>query len=177
MNKLFAVSGVSGSGKTTTMRQVMNNEIISFTTRSPRKGEIDGEDYIFTNAEEINYLDSIGGLIERAEYAGNFYGITSNEFESKLNKGDAFVIVNYHGYQQIKEIYPSVIGIYFKINKEEVEQRMRERGDSEEAIVNRTQALDEEMSVMTDYEYIVENIYGKQNETVKVVKEIVNGVI
>lgn len=175
MNKLFAISGVSGSGKTTTMRQVMDNEIISFTTRLARTGEIYGVDYIFTNFEEINYLDSIGRLVERVEYGGNHYGITSEEFESKLNKGDAFVIVNYHGYQQIKKLYPNVVGIYFKINKEESSRRMRERGDKEEEIIKRTIELDEEMKVMNEYDNIIENAYGKQNETVAKLKEIVYG--
>lgn len=56
MNKLFLVSGHSGSGKTTVMRKIMSNEIISFTTREPRVGEIEGVDYKFITVEQYEYL-------------------------------------------------------------------------------------------------------------------------
>lgn len=60
MNKLIVVSGPSGSGKTTLMRQTMKNEVVSFTTRKPRQGEIDGVDYKFISLEKFEELKNKG---------------------------------------------------------------------------------------------------------------------
>lgn len=170
---LYAVSGVSGSGKTTTMREVMTNEVLSFTTRMPRKGEVDGVDYIFSTLDEINHLDSIGRLIERVEYSGNHYGITKDELESKLRVGDAFVVVDYHGYQQLRKLYDKVVGIYIKIDKEDAIRRMLQRGDTKESIKTRIDSMESEMKNQIHYDYIIENKFGQQLDTVEKIKSII----
>lgn len=174
MNKLYAITGISGSGKTSTMRQVMDNEIISFTTRNPRKGEIDGVDYNFTTKDKIEELELIGELVEKVEYRDNYYGITKEELKSKLDKGDAFVIVDYHGYLQLKQLHSDVTGIYIKADVSEVIDRMRERGDKEESIQLRLSSIEDELSCQSNYQYVVENKNGLQHKTVEKINEIIN---
>ncbi len=174
---LFAISGISGSGKTTTMREIMNNEVVSFTTRKPRQNEIDGKDYIFSSRDEILELENGNRLIEKVEYRGNIYGITKDEFESKIKNGHAFVIVDYHGYKQFKALYDNVVGIYFKISKGDAYKRMLERGDSEESIKSRMNFIEKELENEKYYDYVVLNEEGKQLQTILKVKNYINEVV
>ncbi|GFN32495.1 guanylate kinase [Paenibacillus xylaniclasticus] len=171
-NKLFLVSGVSGSGKTTIMRSVMDNELISFTTREPRVGEVNGVDYIFITKDEFSYLLKNNGLIEFTEYAGNQYGLTRKEYENKLSKGDAFVVVDIHGMRQLKKVHEKCISIYVYAEKDEVELNMRDRGDSEESIIKRLKTYDDEINNMIYYDHVVINERGRIDETIECVRDI-----
>lgn len=159
------------------MHQIMNNEIISFTTRKPRKNEVNGIDYTFLTKEEILKLQQENRLIEFVEYRGNYYGITKDEFEDKLNKGHAFVIVDYHGFKQLKELYDNVVSIYFKVSPEEAYKRMLKRGDSIESIRSRMKAIDEEQKVEKYYDFVVINEEGKQDKTISKVREFIDSII
>ena len=175
MNKLFIVSGPSGSGKTTIMRSLMNNEIISFTTRPKRRNEVDGKDYIFITKEQFHKLLNSNGLIEHTEYGGNYYGVTKEEFENKLNKGDAFFIADYNGMKQVKQIYPYCETIFIYVKKEDAERNMRERGDSEEFIQKRLSTYEDEIDNLIYYDHVVVNNYNELEETIEKVRLIIQG--
>lgn len=172
---LFVISGPSGSGKTTSIRQVMDNEVVSFTTRAPRAGEVDGFDYVFTSVEEVDRMEASGELVERVSYAGNSYGISKDELYGKLANGDAFVIVDYHGFQQIQALYDNYVSVFFSIDVEDARQRMLERGDKEDVIEGRLKTYAKELANQQHYDFVIQNTYGKQNETVEVLKQIVSG--
>lgn len=172
---LYVMSGPSGSGKTTSIRQVMDNEVVSFTTRNRREGEIDGVDYIYTTLDEIDRLESEGLIVERVLYAGNSYGISKVELDSKLSKGDAFVVVDFHGYQQMLEIYDQVVSVFFEIDVNDARNRMVARGDREESINSRLATYEEELSNSVYYDYVIHNEAGKQDETVEVLRQIIQG--
>lgn len=176
-NYIFAISGISGSGKTSTMRKVMDNEIVSFTTRSPRSGEIEGVDYIYSDKDHILQLENEGRLVEKVDYRGNIYGITSDELESKLSKGHSFVIVDYHGYEQLKKIHKNTKGIYFKIPANEAKERMVNRGDSIVSVDSRLNDIEKELQNEIYYDFVVENLSDKQSETVQLIKEYINSVL
>lgn len=173
-NTLFVISGPSGSGKTTSIRQVMNHEVVSFTTRAPRQGEVDGFDYVFTTKEEVDRLEETGELVERVEYSGNSYGITKDEIFGKLAVDDAFVIVDYHGYQQVRALYPNCVSIFFSIDTEDARQRMLERGDKMETIEPRLKTYEMELANQVHYDHVIANEYGKQDETIKTLKAIIH---
>lgn len=172
MHTLFIISGMSGSGKTTIMRQLMHNEVISFTTRPQRPNEIDGFDYIFITKEKYDELFNSGGLAEYSNYGGNYYGITMEELNKKLENQDAFVIVDVHGMQQLKKIYPKCVTIFLYAGYEEVKQRMKLRGGTNEFIKKRLSTYHEEMKNAQLYDYIVKNKDGEFDKTVNIVKNI-----
>lgn len=172
-NKLFLISGASGVGKTTIMRRVMTNEVISFTTRKKRIGEVDGKDYIFLTKEEYINLLNNNQLIESVEYSGNYYGITKEELENKLNKDHAFCIVDFNGMKQLKEIYPNCTTIFIYTSIEEAMKQMSIRGDSMDSITKRISTYNEEMANRIYYDYVIKNSFGKLDKVVEVIKKIV----
>src|SRR5437764_9195603 len=104
-NILFCVTGPSGSGKTSIMREIFDNELLRFTTRKKRDGEKEGVDYNFIRYQEYIIMVSRQELIEKTEYDGNYYGLSSKELYSKLNKGNAFFICDNSGFNQVKDKY------------------------------------------------------------------------
>ncbi|AJD93579.1 hypothetical protein JMA_42620 (plasmid) [Jeotgalibacillus malaysiensis] len=172
---LYIISGPSGSGKTSNIRQVMNNEVVSFTTRPRRDGEVEGFDYVFTTVEEVDRMEASGELVERVTYDGNSYGISKDELYGKLATEDAFVVVDYHGFQQVRELYENYVSIFFSIDVEDARNRMLERGDKPEVIEGRLKTYETELKNQQHYDYVIQNEYGKQAETVQTLKDIIFG--
>lgn len=170
---LFVISGPSGSGKTSSIRQVMTNEVVSFTTRAPRVGEVDGFDYVYTTIEEVDRLEASGELVERVAYDGNSYGISKAELYGKLAHEDAFVVVDYHGYEQIQALYPNCVSIFFAIDTEDAKNRMLERGDNPKTMAHRLSTYETELGHQVHYDHVLKNEYGKQDETIRDLKRIV----
>lgn len=172
MNTLHIISGMSGAGKTETMRQLMDNELISVTTRNKRKYEQDGIDYFFITDEEYDKLFSEGKLAESLNYDNKKYGITYDELNKKLEYQDAFAIVTHQGMLQLKNNYPKCSTIFIYADYNEVERRMRLRGESEQTISSRLSTYHEEMKNAQLYDYIVKNKDGEFDKTVNIVKNI-----
>lgn len=177
MNKLFLVSGHSGSGKSSIMKTVMKNEVVSFTTREKRQGEVDGKDYIFITLDEFNKLKDDNRLVEYVEYSGNMYGITKDELENKLNKDHAFCIVDYHGMNQLKKFYPNVTTIFLYTSYEDAMIQMLNRGDPADRVLERMSTYKEEMSNRIDYDYIIKNNYKQMNNTIQIIYNIIESEI
>lgn len=175
MNTLFIISAPSGAGKSKIAKSVMKNEIVSFTTRAPREGEVHGIDYLFIRQEEFDRLLANGGLAEYTTYYGNAsYGITMNELTSKLEKGDAFVIVDVVGMEQLKKLHPKTVTIFIQVPTEMLEGRMRKRGDSEELIAKRLRTVEQEQENFYLYDYVIDNS-GKLEDAIEAFKTIVGG--
>jgi guanylate kinase len=173
-NTLFIVAAPSGSGKTTIMRSVMDNEIVSFTTRAMRDNEKDGVDYLFIDTPTFLDLQANGGLIEETNYSGNHYGITSEEFYGKLDKGNAFIIVDVNGLRQLKKMYDKCVTIFIYTTKEDAIQNMLGRGDSSTNVDKRLATFDQELDNRMLFDYVISNPYGKMMDTINIVQEIVN---
>lgn len=158
--KLFCVSGHSGSGKTSTMRYALGTkkEVVSVTTRTKRDGEIDGIDYYFISEQLFEELDKHNQLAEKTTYYGRAsYGVTKNEIEQKLSLGNAYIIVDFNGYQQLKEIYPDTVGIFIFADRITSKARMIARGDKTESVNSRLETYDTEIANMSHYDYIIKN--------------------
>lgn len=158
------------------MKSLMNNELISFTTRPIRKkdGEVDGKDYYFISVEEYNKMFDQGKLAEYTEYGGNYYGLTLDELESKLSRGHAFVIVDYVGVQQLKKIYNNCVSIILHTTKKDAIKQMKDRGDSLDLTMKRMSTYDEEIANKQYYDYAVINRYGEFDNTKKIVESIIS---
>lgn len=107
MPVIVAIAGPSGAGKTVLSNKLKEEgfaEIVSVTTRNPRKGEVDGIHYNFVNKEEFIELKNKNGLIESVEVNGNFYGVPSEEAIKHGKAGKPIVVVaEPHGIKQINE--------------------------------------------------------------------------
>lgn len=173
MNKLFLISGPSGSGKTTIMRKVMDNEIVSFTTRQPRTGERDGVDYNFIEFDHFQDLLASGGLVEHSEYGGNYYGITKGELFGKLEHDHAFAIVDYPGAVSLADVYPNVVSIFIYAEREECKANMSDRGALASFIGNRLSTYEQELANRKHYDYVIRNIRGKLRYATTVIGRII----
>jgi guanylate kinase len=179
-NTLFIISAPSGSGKTSIMRKVMGNkrEILSYTTRPMRDNEEDGVDYNFITKELFEAIDATGDMIEKTQYPpndpnGNFYGVSWDSVKSKLKKGDAFIVADTHGMEQLKAIHNNCVTIWIYTSKDDAIANMLTRGDSSENIKKRMQTFDLEQTNRTKYDYIITNNYGRMKDTIKIIKAIV----
>jgi guanylate kinase len=152
----------------------MQNEIVSFTTREKRPGEIEGKDYIFISNEEFESMRDSGKIAEYTTYYGSAsYGITMEEINKKLSKGPAFVVVDIEGKKQLEEIYDNTTSIFIYTSPEEAEQRMIRRGDKPENIAKRLATFKKELENMEFYDYAIENPDGKLEQTIQKVIDVV----
>ncbi|MFW6015288.1 MAG: guanylate kinase [bacterium] len=130
ISKIICLLGAGGSGKTTIgnyMKEILNiPEIISYTTRDKRKGEVDGYDYHFV--DKIN-KEEMAEFIKRES---GIYGFKKKDIDEGLKKNNSiFLIAEINGIKQLKKIYGNKINIVFiSATKEECKKRMLERGDS-----------------------------------------------
>lgn len=168
MNKkgtLFVVTGPSGAGKGTVLRQVMAQLdslyfSISATTRAPRPGEVDGVHYHFITRERFQQLIHENRLLEHAEYVGNYYGTPLDPVLEHLEQGnDVILEIEIQGARQVKARYPEAALVFIAPPSfEELESRLRGRGtESEETICRRMETARRECAHMDAFQYIVLN--------------------
>ncbi len=119
MNKgvLLVVSGPSGCGKGTVLAHLMKNEgfcySVSATTRAPRVGEIDGENYFYISKEEFKAWLADGKLLEHTEYCGNFYGTPKAYVEKCLSEGKNVVLeIETEGAFNVKKAMPEAFLVF-----------------------------------------------------------------
>ena len=151
---LFIVTAASGAGKTSLVKAILKNNptlelSISFTTRSPRPGEVDGVDYKFINKESFNKMQQKDVFLETAECHGAFYGTSKEIILETIKSGkDIILEIDWQGAFNIKKIYQNAISIFIlPPSIIALEERLKKRGqDSEETISKRLSAAKDEMS-------------------------------
>ena len=176
---LLVLSGSSGVGKSTIISQVLDRRkdlyfSVSFTTRPPREGEVDGVNYYFVSREEFQRRIDRGEFLEWAEFVGNFYGTSMEVIREKLDKGvDLLLDIEVQGAAIVREKLPEAVTLFIlPPSFAELERRLRERGtDSEEKIAQRLNTAHEELKESVNYDYIV------VNDTVEHAVEEVLGVL
>lgn len=163
---LIVLSGPSGVGKGTVRKAIFEEEGIDFqysisaTTRSPRKGEVDGEDYFFVTREQFEERINNGDMLEYAQYVNNYYGTPKSFIDQTLASGrDVFLEIDVQGALQVKSKMPE--GIYIFVTPPDLtnlRSRLVGRGtDSSEVIEKRVAAARDELKMMINYDYAVEN--------------------
>lgn len=163
---LTVVSGFSGAGKGTIMKELMEKYSdvyalsISATTRAPRPGETDGVEYFYKTREEFEQMISEEALIEYAEYVGNYYGTPRSYVEEQLEAGrDVILEIEIQGALKVKERFPDTVLLFVTPpSAEELKRRLVGRGtESMEVIENRLARAAEESVGMDRYDYLVIN--------------------
>jgi len=163
---LIVLSGPSGVGKGTVRKAIFEEEGIDFqysisaTTRQPRVGEVDGEDYFFVSREEFEQKIVNGDVLEYAQYVNNYYGTPKSFIDETLASGrDVFLEIDVQGALQVKSKMPE--GIYIFLTPPDLtnlRERLVGRGtDSQEVIEKRVAAARDELKQMINYDYAVEN--------------------
>ena len=163
--RLVVLSGPSGVGKGTLLKQVRLEHpdlfvSISATTRTPRRGELDGVHYYFLTAERFQALIAEGGLLEWAEYVGNYYGTLRGPVEERLAMGEPVVLeIEVAGAQQVKNHYPEAMLVFVRPpSLAELEARLRARGsESPEVAERRLRKAREELEAVHLFDYQIVN--------------------
>ena len=179
LKKLIIITGPSGVGKGTVVKELLNrnNDIwlsISATTRNPRIGEKDGENYYFINDEKFKDMIDKKEFLEWAQFAGNYYGTPLSTVNEKIEKGFVVLLeIEVEGAKQIKEKFPEALSIFLlPPSKAELEKRIRNRGtEKEEAIDRRLSRADYEISSSDQFDFVLTN--HDVDETVKGVFKII----
>ena len=163
--KLIIVSGPSGVGKSTLIEETMKMRddlcfSTSVTTRSPRPGEADGEDYFFITPSRFAEMAENNELLEHATYVGNSYGTPRAYVEEKQADGWNVVLdIEVQGAAQVKEKEPDAVSVFVvSPSLEELEKRLTGRGtESPEKIRERLERAREEYKQAHKYQYIIVN--------------------
>lgn len=176
---LLVVSGPSGAGKGTICKVLMNrnNDLklsVSATTRQPRNGEVEGENYYFLTHEKFNDMISKNEFLEYAQTYSNFYGTPKGPVMESLEKGQDVVLeIEMQGARQVKQIYPEAILIFvLPPSLNELESRLSSRGtETKEQMQERLSCAFEEIKQIKDYNYF---IFNETNREVEAAIEIEN---
>ena len=179
LKKLIIITGPSGVGKGTVVKELLdrNKDIwlsISATTRNPRIGEKDGENYYFISDEKFKDMIDKKEFLEWAQFAGNYYGTPLSTVNEKIEKGFIVLLeIEVEGAKQIKEKFPEALSIFLlPPSKEELEKRIRNRGtEKEEAIDRRLSRANYEIASSDEFDFVLTN--HDVDETVKEVFKII----
>ena len=168
MNKkgtLFVITGPSGAGKGTVLKQVIQSLeglyfSVSATTRKPREGEVDGVHYHFLTKERFEELIEKDRFLEYARYAENYYGTPLDPVEEHLEQGhDVILEIELQGALQVKRRLSKAVLVFIAPPSfEELENRLRGRGtETEEVIRKRLAIARQECANMDEFRFIVVN--------------------
>lgn len=162
---LFIISAPSGAGKTSLVQRllVINSGIrlsISYTTRLPRPGEVSGREYHFVSRDEFVQMSERGDFLESAEVYGNLYGTSESWISTQLHEGsDILLEIDWQGAAQVRSLFPEAISIFIlPPSIEALHTRLSgRRQDSEEVIAKRMAAAREDISHVSEFDYVIIN--------------------
>ncbi|MBQ3899519.1 MAG: guanylate kinase [Lachnospiraceae bacterium] len=162
---LLVISGFSGAGKGTVVNRLREKYdeyalSISMTSRKPRPTDVEGETYFFVTREKFEKTIAENGLLEYAEYCGNYYGTPRAFVEEQLNAGKNVILeIEIQGATNIKKAFPESLLIFITPpSAAELEKRLKGRGtETDEVIAKRLKRAYEESDGMDTYDYIVVN--------------------
>jgi guanylate kinase len=166
--RLIVLSGPSGVGKTTLLKELLARFpgklklSTSATTRPPRPGEKDGVDYYFLAPEEFERRRQAGEFLEACEVFGRgyWYGTLLDEVTPSLEAGKSVILeIDVEGAERVLESHPDALTIFVRPSSpEELERRLRERRtESEEAVRRRLHVAHHELALADRYDYQVIN--------------------
>jgi guanylate kinase len=165
MSQIFIISAPSGSGKSTLVNSLLAHEpglifSVSYTTRAPRGQEQDGREYHFVRREEFRRMIDAGDFIEWAQVFDDYYGTHRRYVDQGMAEGrDVVLDIDVQGARQLKEKIPQAVSIFILApSREELEKRLRARGDvSEDVIRKRLAKAAGEIRNFGQYDYVLVN--------------------
>jgi guanylate kinase len=162
---LFIVAAPSGAGKSSLVEAVLREDpqlalSISYTTRTPRGGDVNGREYHFVDRSTFQRMLEAGEFLESAEVHGNRYGTSQRQITQMREAGRDIVLeIDWQGAQQVRRIFPEAIGVFIMPpSMPELERRLRARGeDTEDTMRRRLAAAAEEVSHAVEFDYVIIN--------------------
>jgi guanylate kinase len=161
---IFVFTGPDGSGRKTVADMVGRtlglSKVLSYTTRSPRSGEVDGQDYHFISRDEFLEFKANGDFIEDVEIKGNLFGIKKQDIDYMFAHLDYFyLILNAQGAKVLKDKFgDKVIRIFIYLDKDTIVERQKLANSSAELIQQHIDHYEDDMSYKAACKYAVENI-------------------
>lgn len=162
---LIVVSGFSGSGKGTIMKELLKRYdnyalSVSATTRAPREGEAEGREYFFKTVQDFEKMIAKEELIEYARYVDNYYGTPRAYVEEQISEGkDVILEIEIQGALKVKKKFPETVLLFVMPPSAAVlKERLAGRGTETEDVINfRMKRACEEAEGMDRYDYLVIN--------------------
>jgi guanylate kinase len=162
---LFVVTAPSGAGKTSLVHALLADAplmqlSVSFTTRPPRPGEVDGRDYVFVDQSGFAQRRDAGEFLEWAEVHGNLYATSRAWIEDRIAAGvDIVLEIDWQGAVQVQRLFPDAVGIFIvPPSISALRERLTQRGqDSAEVIDARVAAAEIELKQAHRFQYVIIN--------------------
>lgn len=163
--QLVTVSGPSGVGKSTVVNRVLELApqiwlSVSATTRTPRPGEQDGVSYRFLSTTDFQSMRDDSGLLESAEFAGNWYGTPRDAVQAQLDAGtDVLLEIELQGARQVRQAMAESTSVFLTPPSwEHLQQRLRSRGTEDPAaLALRLHAAEEELAAADEFDCVIVN--------------------
>ncbi|GLB61600.1 guanylate kinase [Cytobacillus sp. NCCP-133] len=166
--KIFIYTGPDGSGRKTIAKMVATafdmQTVLSYTTRSPRHYEKDGEDYHFIDEQTFKQMQKQQEFLESVEIDGYYYGIREEDIVQAFQKHPLiYLTLNPEGAEKLKKMYgEQVMSFFIFADRETVIERQKERQDPEEDIKRHMAHYDETMGYKKNYKHVLENYDAPQ---------------
>lgn len=162
---LLVITAPSGAGKSSLIEVLLKEDprlklSLSYTTRPPRPGEVNGREYHFVDETAFLAMLGRGEFLESAQVHGNRYGTSQATISGALAQGqDLLLEIDWQGAQQVRRLYPACIGIFIlPPSVAELERRMRLRAQDSDAVIRRRLAnAEEEISHAPEFDYVMIN--------------------
>lgn len=162
---LFIISAPSGAGKTSLVHALLNinpqiDLSVSYTTRAPRAGEVNGKDYHFVSREAFVAMQMRGEFLESAEVYGNFYGTSQTWITQENAKGrDILLEIDWQGAEQVRRSFPRAISIFIlPPSLDALRLRLTGRGtDHADVIARRLAAARVDVAHVAEFDYVIIN--------------------
>jgi guanylate kinase len=162
---LFVIVAPSGAGKTSLVKALLKEEpnirlSVSYTTRTPRPGEVHGCEYHFVNRAEFETLLAKDEFLEHAEVYGNLYGTSKSWINAARAAGeDVLLEIDWQGAAQVHDIYPDMVSVFIMPPSiEALEQRLTARDkDAADVVARRIAGARLEMRHISETDYVIVN--------------------
>lgn len=164
-SSLFIVCAPSGAGKTSLVNALLKRDphirlSVSYTTRAPRPGEVDGREYHFITRARFQQMIEAGAFLECAEVHGNYYGTSQDWIAQQLAGGDDLLLeIDWQGAAQVRKLFPKCVSLFIMPpSPQSLRERLTQRGqDSEAVIERRLAAAREEIAHVGEFDYVIIN--------------------
>ncbi len=162
---MLMVVAPSGTGKSSLVNALLEKDpdiglSVSFTTRAPRPGEVNGREYNFLTEQEFLKRKDAGDFLEWANVHGNYYGTSKSWIESQMKNGkDVILEIDWQGARQVQQLIPQAIWIFIlPPSIQTLEDRLRKRAQDDEATIQkRVAAAKDELAHVAEANYLVVN--------------------